>query len=361
MSDRILRVGIIGVNPKRGWAREAHVPAVQGVEGLELLAVATRGQEKAEAAAAASGAQRAYGEASDLIADVDVDIVTVAAPVPSHRALIQAALTAGKHVVTEWPVGVDTAETEAIAAVAQSSGSASLVSLQARFSPAVRKARELIGTGAIGRITTVSVYSTTAGFGPDVTDGELDLEQPESGMNLPRIQLAHTIDIAAMLAGPVVSLASLETIQFPELAVGERRRPRTRTIADHVLVQGRLHGGGAMNLEVRGGVPAEDTPFVLAVRGDRGDLVLRGGAARGFQSGSLELSTGGETIPVSSPETVGLPDPAVNVALGYVELRERLGGRPSDAPDFFHAVALSRLVDAVRTSDQVGRRLMLTD
>ncbi len=59
-----LRVGIIGANAERGLARESQVPAVQHLDGLELAAVANKGQKAAEAAAAAFGAPKAYGARS---------------------------------------------------------------------------------------------------------------------------------------------------------------------------------------------------------------------------------------------------------------------------------------------------------
>ena len=61
--DKPLRVGIIGANAERGWARESHVPAVQKLDGMELAAVANKGQAAAEAAAKAFGAAKAYGDA----------------------------------------------------------------------------------------------------------------------------------------------------------------------------------------------------------------------------------------------------------------------------------------------------------
>lgn len=110
-----INVGVIGVGADHGWARKAHLPAVQAVDGLTLMAVATTSQQPANAVASALGVSRAYANASDLIADSDVDIVTVAAAVPARRDLILAALHAGKHVMTEWPVGTTTAQTEEIA------------------------------------------------------------------------------------------------------------------------------------------------------------------------------------------------------------------------------------------------------
>jgi predicted dehydrogenase len=69
---KALRVGIIGASAERGWANESHVVAVQKLAGLELTAVATSKQAKADAAAQAFGAKTAYGNADDLIRDPDV-------------------------------------------------------------------------------------------------------------------------------------------------------------------------------------------------------------------------------------------------------------------------------------------------
>jgi predicted dehydrogenase len=52
-------VGLIGVNPDGGWARESHVPAIHAVDGLELTAVATRHQASADRVAVAFEAPRA--------------------------------------------------------------------------------------------------------------------------------------------------------------------------------------------------------------------------------------------------------------------------------------------------------------
>ena len=93
---KTLRVGIIGANATRGWARESHVPAVQHLDGLQLVAVANKGQKAAEEAATAFGVSKAYGDAADLIRDPEIDLVTVATTLPTHNALIAQALAAGK-------------------------------------------------------------------------------------------------------------------------------------------------------------------------------------------------------------------------------------------------------------------------
>jgi predicted dehydrogenase len=355
-----LRVGIIGVSADGGWARESHVPAIRAIDGLELAAIATRTQETADAAGAAFGVSRAYGDAGDLIADPDVDIVTVAAPVPAHRDLIVAALEAGKHVTTEWPVGTSTTQTEQIAAVSDQSGLRTAVGLQSRMNPAAVRALAVIGSGTIGRVLSATVYSSTAAFGRRIADGALSLEKPETAMNLTTIQTAHTADFAIMLAGRLTSLAALTTIQYPELEAGDPPRPFHRVVPDHVLLHGRLASGGALAVQVAGGRPPADTPFRMDVTGEDGILTLEGGAARGFQAGLLRLRLNGKPADVIDSEAAGLPAPVVNVAWVYAALRNDIVNGTSTTPDFGHAVRLSHLTDDIRTAATSGQTITPT-
>lgn len=355
-----LRVGIIGVNAERGWAGEAHVPAVQAVAGLELAAVAARGQAAADAAAAAFGVDRAYGDAQELIDNPGLDIVTVAASVPAHRELLTAALDAGRHVVTEWPVGTSTAETEQLAHTAAASGRHAAVGLQSRMNPAAVRARELIAAGEIGRVLTATIYSSTAGFGMQVSEGALYLERPETAMNLPTIQTAHTIDFAVYLVGHLTSLAAMTTIQYPKLAVGDPPRTERRTIADHVLVHGRLADGGALAIQVAGGRPPDNTPFTMQITGAEGVITLTGGAPRGFQAGRLTLQLNNAPTEVDTRETEGLPESVVNVAGVYAALRDDITTDSHNAPSFDDAVRLAHLVDDLLTAADTGQTVTPT-
>lgn len=354
-----LKVGVIGVGSKNSWAREAHVAAVLAVPGLELLSVATRDPDTAQATADEFGAQRGYGDARELIRDDDVDIVTVGAPVPAHRDLILAALDAGKHVVTEWPVGTNTRQTEQLADAASRTDRHTAVDLQARLNPAAVRARHLVGSGAIGRVLTVTGYSSTAGFGPTTTEQSLYLEDPAAGMNLTTIQAAHTVDLAVHLAGSLAGVAALRTVRYPELTVSDARhgQPDTarRTVPDHVLLHGRLAAGGALALQVVGGRPPVDAPFHLEIVGETGTLTLDGGGARGFQAGVLRLLHDGELVDIADDFGTGLPASIVNVAHVYAALRDDIALGSSDAPSFDDAVRLTHLIDDLIASDEQQR------
>jgi predicted dehydrogenase len=355
----VLNVGIIGVGSPASWGREAHVPAVRAISGLRLAAVATRDQQSADQLADSLGAARGYGSAFELINDPDIHIVTVATPVPTHHDLILAALRAGKHVVTEWPVGTGTAQTAEIAAVAEASGLCTAIDLQSRMNPAAVRASELLQSGAIGRILYATVLSTTGGFGPAVPDSARYLEDPAVGMNLTTIQGAHTIDFALRLTGPLTSLSALTTVQYPELRIGDDATPMHRTIPDHVLVHGRLDGGGALAVQVIGGRPVGETPFRMDIVGDAGALTLTGGALRGFQAGLLNLTVNGKPV-LTAPAAPELPESAVNVSHVYAALRDDILNHTVTAPNFLHAVRLSHLIDDVLVSADLGRSVTPT-
>ena len=350
----VLKIGIIGANAERGWARESHVPAVQHLEGVELAAVANKGQAAADAAATAFGVAKAYGDAAALIHDPDIDLVTIATTLPTHHELIGLALAAGKHVYSEYPLGVDAAQSQALAAAQQQAGVHAAIGLQARGNPAVRHARNLIAAGAIGRPLAVRVYSPTIGFGPRTPSAEAYTEVPETGVNLVTIQGAHTLDLVVALLGAFTDLSALATTQYRVIQIDDGA-PQQRQTFDHLLVQARLASGAAASIEVIGGRPA-GTPFQLEIVGEGGVLTLEGGAMRGFQAGDLVLSINGKPDETGSAAP-DLTEGAVNVAAIYATLRDDIAQGTRTVTGFQHAVKLARLIEAVVASAQQGTRV----
>ncbi|MFJ8153437.1 Gfo/Idh/MocA family protein [Streptomyces sp. NPDC094468] len=347
-------VGLIGVSASGGWSRESHVPAVLGLGGLRLAAVGSRSQENADAAAAKFGADRAYGDPLALIADPDVHLVGITAPVPAHRDLIVEAVRLGKHVLTEWPVGVDARQNTEIVDAAGSADTYVAVGLQARANPATAMLRSLLDDSVIGRVLSVTVYSSTAGFGPMVPRSALYLEDPGVGMNLSTIQLAHTLDLVTTLLGPFAKAVAQYTTQYPGLRIEDTGEFLQRVVPDHVLVQGRLSEGAAVAVQVAGGRPAEETPYRMEVQGESGTLALVGGDVRGFQAGRLELQHDGKAVEVPKTELDTLPTPAINVGGVYASLRDDIRQGTTTAPTLADALELSRLLDRLRGGASAG-------
>ena len=352
---KVLGVGIIGASAERGWAKDSHVPAVQGLDGLELVAVAAGGRKKAQAAAQAFSAKSGYASGFDLIQDPAVDIVTVAVKVPDHRELVLAALAAGKHVYCEWPLGKNLSESQEMADRANMAGVRVAIGLQMRSSAAVLRARKVLNEGRIGRPLTARIVSNTAAYGPNVEPAMAFGEDGANGVTLVTIQGAHTFDLAIAVLGPFATLSALTTTQYPQVKIGDDDTLRPRTTSDHVFLEGQLSSGVPIGIEVAGGRPPE-APTQFEVTGTEGTLTIHGGAMRGVQSGRLELLIDGEPQRIEEGPLASMPDAAANVAGIYAMLRDDIHNGTATAPDFNHAFQLTRFVDAVFASSQGGVR-----
>ena len=360
--SQILKVGIIGASAERGWAKISHVPAIQQLDGLELAAIVTQDQQSADKAARAFGVQKGYGDAKDLFADPSIDIVTIAVNVPAHRELVLGTLAAGKHLYCEYPLGRDLSEAQELARAAREAGVHAAIGLQVRSNPAAQKARKMIEAGKVGRVLSARILSTTMAFGPETERAMAFAEKAENGATLVTIQGAHTLDVAIAVLGGFTELSALATTQFPKIMIGgnSQKSPEVRTTPDHVLVMGRLAGGVPLSIEVAGGRAPEATPFWFEVTGENGVLVLEGGAPRGFQSGLLHLHLNGEEQRID-PGKVVEPHTAVNVAGIYAMLRDDIVNGTWTAPDFEHALRMTRLVDDALSASSTGKRKLASE
>ncbi len=143
-----IRVGIIGANPDRGWAMQAHIPALKSLsDDFEITALSTSRSVSAAAAGKLFGVPLAFDNHHDLVKSAAVDVVAITVKVPSHFALAADALTAGKAVYCEWPLGNGLEEAEHLAALAKKKGVLAVVGLQARFAPSVAYVHDLITQG----------------------------------------------------------------------------------------------------------------------------------------------------------------------------------------------------------------------
>src|SRR5438309_102320 len=166
---RRIRVGIIGANPDRGWAAEAHIPALQSLpEDFEITALSTSRRESAEAAGRRFGVALAFDNHQDLVNSADVDVVAITVKVPYHFELATAALAAGKAVYCEWPLGNGLQEAEALAALAKQQGVLAVAGLQARAAPPVGYVRDLVRQGYGGEVLSTTLIGSGMGWGPTV-------------------------------------------------------------------------------------------------------------------------------------------------------------------------------------------------
>jgi predicted dehydrogenase len=81
VTQKEIYVGIVDANANESWADLSHVPAISGLPGLKLVAVATRNEQSARKAAEAFGADRWFSDPFAMIRDELIDVITIAVKV----------------------------------------------------------------------------------------------------------------------------------------------------------------------------------------------------------------------------------------------------------------------------------------
>ena len=147
MAEAPLRIGVIGV----GFGTQVQIPAFQS-EGVEVVAVCARREERAREAANRFGIPLALTDYRRLLEMDDLDVVSVVAPHSLHREMAEAALVAGKHVLCEKPFAVDVEEARSMRDAARSSGLTAMIAHEFRWAPQRSYVRELLEQGYIGRL-----------------------------------------------------------------------------------------------------------------------------------------------------------------------------------------------------------------
>lgn len=141
-----MRWGIVGPGAIAGWV----TPDLASVDGVEVVAVASRDRDRAAAFASEHGIHRSHGSYEGVFADPGIDVVYIATPHATHRDLAMAALRAGKHVLCEKAFTMTEAEAAEVVAVAAAEDRFLMEAMWMRFNPVVVRALELIADGAIG-------------------------------------------------------------------------------------------------------------------------------------------------------------------------------------------------------------------
>jgi len=138
---------------------EKVIPAMQQGEYCEMVAIASRDQKKAQAAAEQLNILRAYGSYEELLADADIEAIYNPLPNHLHVSWSIKALDAGKHVLCEKPIGLTTGEAEALLEATRNHPELKVMeAFMYRHHPQWQKARQLVEDGEIGELQTIQSF-----------------------------------------------------------------------------------------------------------------------------------------------------------------------------------------------------------
>lgn len=135
--------------------REKVIPAMQKGAVSRVTAIASRDQASADATAQALGIPAAYGSYEALLADPDIDAIYNPLPNHLHVPWSIRALEAGKHVLCEKPIGLDTKEAETLLAARDRSGLVVAEAFMVRYAPWWQRVRALVREGRLGRVSAI--------------------------------------------------------------------------------------------------------------------------------------------------------------------------------------------------------------
>lgn len=196
-----LGFGIIGC----GMISNFHAKAIQDVRGARLVACYDTVKAAADRLAAATGCTP-YDDLDAMLANPDVDVVTIGTPSGAHLEPAVAAARAGKHVIVEKPLEITLKRCDRIIQECEKAGVVLSTIFPSRFHDTNQMLKKAIDQGRFGRLTLgdayVKWYRTQQYYESGAWRGTWKLDGGGALMN----QAIHSVDLLTWLMGPVVEI-----------------------------------------------------------------------------------------------------------------------------------------------------------
>ena len=205
-----MRIAVAGA----GAFGEKHLDGLQKIDGVEVVSVISRRAEQAAEVAKKYGAKHSSTELDDALNRDDVDAVILCTPTQMHAAQAIACMDAGKHVQVEIPLADSLADSQAVLNKQKETGLTCMVGHTRRFNPSHQYVHNKITAGEFN-IQQMDVQTFFFRRKNMNAKGE-----PRSWTDhLLWHHAAHTVDLFAYQAGPVVQANAIEGPHHPELGI----------------------------------------------------------------------------------------------------------------------------------------------
>lgn len=265
--------GVIGAG---GIARRRMIPeAIAYARKSRIVAVMDLDQEATEQVQAEFHLPRAYTQVEELLADAEVQAVYIATPVFLHREQVKAAAQAGKHVLCEKTLSLNTPEAEEMVAACQEAGVLLGVAYMMRFHACHQAAKRLIAEERIGR--PVMARAQLSCWYPPLEDAWR--QDPELGGGGSFIDMgSHCLDLLEYLLDSRVT----------EVMAGQDTLVQDYPVEDSSVVVARFDNGARGVVDNHFCIPDEAAQNRLEIYGSAGSILAQGTIGQ-TSAGSLDL------------------------------------------------------------------------
>ncbi|MCH2570329.1 MAG: Gfo/Idh/MocA family oxidoreductase [Planctomycetota bacterium] len=279
MSKKSLNIGMIGY----GFMGKAHTNAYRKVShffDLEyqpvLKAACARNEERIQAFADRWGYQSVETDWRKMISREDIDVIDICVPNNLHKEIALAAAEAGKMILCEKPLAMDSDEGEEMCNAVEKAGVANMVWYNYRRVPAVTLAKRLIEEGRLGRI-----FHYRSDFLQDWTISE---DLPQGGEALWRLDvnaagsgvtgdlLAHCIDTAIWLNGAIESVTAMTETFVKERVHQETGQSQPVGIDDACAFLARFSNGSLSVFESTRYARGHKALYTLEINGEHASI-----------------------------------------------------------------------------------------
>ena len=181
-------IGLIGAS---SIARDTMIPAMRNHPDCDVVTVFSSNLERGKSYAAENNIPRAASSVAELLADADVQAVYISTTNELHHQQVLAAAQAGKHILCEKPLAMSLDETGEMITACREAGVVLATNHHLRMGAGIRKMRDLIAQGAIGKPLAARVFHAV--YLPDFLQG-WRLNNPAAGAGVVLDIVVHDID-----------------------------------------------------------------------------------------------------------------------------------------------------------------------
>lgn len=360
-------VGLIG----SGFMGKAHAlawnsvgPVFGDVPPVKLVHLADAGDELAQRKAAEFGFARGSGDWKRLIADPDVDVVSITTPNKFHLEMAEAALAAGKHVWCEKPMAPKLADAEKMLAAAQKSGKVAVLGYNYIQNPLIRHIRKLLDEGVIGDVNHVRI-EMDEDFMADPEAPFQQRHEAANGWGALDDFAVHPLSLIGTFFGKVTKVLCDMSKPYPTRRTPEgEREVEVHDIATILL---RLENGASGFIATSRTAWGRKGRIAIQIFGSKGSITYDQERMNEFQlyvTSDRATEQGFRTI-LSAPHHAPYDRfcPAAGHGLGFndlkaIECRQLIGrilGQPSVGVTFEDGILIERTVAAAGRSFEEGR------